>query len=150
MKALHRIIAAFLHLLEVKREEAALRRMWFSAGKFSRVRGMPLLDAVFIQSADEPQRGGQGIIFAGVLQTKTKIIYHIPFAGEDKMMIRKIVEQMRAQAGRKMRCFITHGGRTDLPDLGKNRILRFVIKNLTKTSFFFRHHFVYKNSLNFK
>ena len=51
---------------------------------------------------------------AGVLQTKTKIVYHIPFAGEDKMMIRKIVEQEMRAGRQENALFFMEEGQTCL------------------------------------
>ena len=71
----------------------------FTQEDFSAVRGMAL-DAVFVNPLMSHSEEGKALFAAGVLQTKTKIVYHIPFAGEDQMMIRKIVEQ-EIRAGRQ-------------------------------------------------
>ena len=55
-----------------------------------------------------------GLFAAGVLQTKTKIVYHIPFAGEDQMMIRKIVEQEMRAGRQENALFFMEEGQTCL------------------------------------
>ena len=56
------------------------------------------LDAVFINPLFHQSIKGKKLFSEGVLQAKTKIVYHIPFAEDDRTEIRKIVEQRQALA----------------------------------------------------
>lgn len=64
----------------------------FTQENFSAVKGI-LLDAVFVNPLMSHSKEGKRLLSDGTLQAKMKIVYHIPFAGEDKMMIRKVAEQ---------------------------------------------------------
>lgn len=85
----------------------------FTQEDFSAVRGMAL-DAVFVNPLMSHSEEGKALFAAGVLQTKTKIVYHIPFAGEDKMMIRKIVEQEMRAGRQENALFFMEEGQTCL------------------------------------
>lgn len=52
-----------------------------------------VLDAVFINPLFNKSKEGRKLFSDGVLQAKMKVVYHIPFAGDDRMHIRKIVER---------------------------------------------------------
>ena len=85
----------------------------FTQEDFSAVRGMAL-DAVFVNPLMSHSEEGKALFAAGVLQTKTKIVYHIPFAGEDQMMIRKIVEQEMRAGRQENALFFMEEGQTCL------------------------------------
>lgn len=53
------------------------------------------LDAVFINPLLSHSKEGRCLLSEGALQAKTKVVYHIPFVGEDKLQIRKIAERDR-------------------------------------------------------
>lgn len=52
-----------------------------------------LLDAVCINPLFYQSMRGKKLFSGGTIQAKNKVVYHIPFAGDDKMQIRRIVEQ---------------------------------------------------------
>ena len=64
----------------------------FTQERFPDLKGV-LLDAVFVNPLMSHSKEGKRLLSDGTLQAKMKIVYHIPFAGEDKMMIRRVAEQ---------------------------------------------------------
>ena len=64
----------------------------FTQERFPNLKGVSL-DAVFVNPLMSHSKEGKQLFSDGTLQTKMKMVYHIPFAGEDKMMIRKVAEQ---------------------------------------------------------
>ncbi len=63
----------------------------FTKESFAELQGIAL-DAVFVNPLMMQSKEGRRLLFDGILQAKTQIVYHIPFAGEDKMGIRKLAE----------------------------------------------------------
>lgn len=55
------------------------------------------LDAVFINPLFNQSKEGRNLL-SGVLQAKNKVVYHIPFAVDDKMQIRKMAEREKLSA----------------------------------------------------
>lgn len=51
------------------------------------------LDAVFVNPLMNHSKEGKNLLSKDALYAKKKVVYHIPFDGEDEMMIRKLVEQ---------------------------------------------------------
>ena len=72
------------------------------------------LDAVFINPIFNQSKRGKELLSEGAIKAKNKIVYHIPFAGDDKMQIRKIVEQRKslAKAEDKNAVFLMEEGQT--------------------------------------
>lgn len=59
------------------------------------------LDAVFVNPLMSHSREGRKLLSEGALQAKTKVVYHIPFEGDDKMRVRKFAERELQTVGEK-------------------------------------------------
>lgn len=69
----------------------------FTQESFTELEHVPL-DGIFVNPLMSHSKEGRRLLSEGVLQAKTKFVYHIPFAGDDKMGVRKIAEQeLRAE-----------------------------------------------------
>lgn len=64
----------------------------FSYESFAQCQGISL-DAVFVNPLMSHSKEGKKLLDDGILQAKTKVVYHIPFAQDDKMQMRKMAEQ---------------------------------------------------------
>lgn len=64
----------------------------FTYEAFPDLKGI-ILDVVFLNPLMRYSREGKRLFSDGMLQTKRKVIYHIPFEGEDAMQIRQLVER---------------------------------------------------------
>lgn len=103
----------FCYLLECGEKKLLLRRMWISHRRiFCGTRHGA--GCGVCQSADEPQRGGQGIICGRRIADKDEDCLSYSFAGEDKMMIRKIVEQEMRAGRQENALFFMEEGQTCL------------------------------------
>lgn len=65
--------------------------MDFVHERFAELNGM-LLDAVFLNPLMWRSKEGKCLFSEGILRTKRQVVYHIPFAGEDMMQMRKMAE----------------------------------------------------------
>ncbi len=64
----------------------------FSYESFSQCEGVSI-DAVFVNPLMSCSKEGRKLLDHGVLQAKKEVVYHIPFAQDDSMQIRKMAEQ---------------------------------------------------------
>lgn len=83
----------------------------FTGEHFLELEDIPL-DAVFVNPLLNHSKEGRKLLSDGTLQAKTKVVYHIPFAGEDKMMVRKIAEQEMRRGKQEHTVFFMEEGQT--------------------------------------
>lgn len=109
---LYRDVVHFCYLLTCGEKNILLTAdVDFTKESFAELQGITP-DAVFVNPLMIQSKEGRRLLFGGALQAKTRIIYHIPFAGDDKMGIRELAERAALREGEENSIYFMEEGQT--------------------------------------